>query len=767
MKHPKPKRSSKAQASEPCFELHTLGWKAFQNLAATIISEVFGQTVQGFFDSRDGGRDGAFYGTWDRSAKESFAGSFTVQCKFSAKPNQQFSPTSINGELEKARRLAKRGLADTYLLFTNAHITGVVDEQLKDAFTSIPGIRHFASYGVERISQIIRESSRLRMLVPRVYGLGDLSQILDERAYAQAQEVLSALGDDLAKFVITDAYNRSARALIDHGFVLLLGEPACGKSTIAAALAVAATDNWGCSTLKIRDAGEFVKHFNPHEPKQFFWVDDAFGPTQLDWQSTTAWNGAFPHIQAAIRKGARVVFTSRDYIYRAARKILKETALPVLRESQVVIEVERLAPSEREQILYNHIRLGTQPAAMRTQLKEFLPFVAAHARFSPEIARRLGNRLFTKRLLMLEQSIGQFIEHPLEFLCDIIRNLDAHSRAALALVFMRAGALASPIDLSSEEKHALELMGGTLSGVREALNAMDGSLVLQVVIDGQHQWKFKHPTISDAFASLIADDRELLDIYLAGTPLETLFYEVTCGASDIQGAKVSVPADRYEKLIRRMKTLSLSDWKTRDRVHRFLSYRCDKQMLADYIRLNPKFIDSLRVGSYLSAVSDVRVIVRLHELGLLPAAKRRTVVTDISELAVSTPDAGFLREDIRQLFTAKEFRETCAAVREELLPYLDDTISNERDNFDRKGDPQDHFDELKSTLRRYVEFFEKDNAAVRLLTKALDKIEDTITDLRYEVPDSEEPDDSDDFRPSSSRTPPENAARSVFEDVDA
>ena len=80
------------------------------------------------------------------------------------------------------------------------------------------------------------------MLVPRVYGLGDLSQIFDERAYDQAREILSALGDDLAKIVITEAYQHSAKALVEHGFVLLLGEPACGKSTIAAALAVGALD---------------------------------------------------------------------------------------------------------------------------------------------------------------------------------------------------------------------------------------------------------------------------------------------------------------------------------------------------------------------------------------------------------------------------------------------------------------------------------------------------------------------------------------------
>lgn len=228
------------------------------------------------------------------------------------------------------------------------------------------------------------------MLVHRVYGLGDLSQILDERAYAQAVEVLSALGDDLGKFVITDAYQKSAKALVEHGFVLLLGEPACGKSTIAAALAVGALDEWGCSTIKVRDADDFVRDSNPNEPKQFFWVDDAFGATQIDWQSAVGWNRAFPHVQAAIRRGAKVVFTSCDYIYRSAKSVLKQSALPVIQESQVVTRVEQLSKDEKEQILYNHIRLGTQSTEFKSSVKSFLPVVPAHQRFSPEIARRLG-----------------------------------------------------------------------------------------------------------------------------------------------------------------------------------------------------------------------------------------------------------------------------------------------------------------------------------------------------------------------------------------
>ena len=51
------------------------------------------------------------------------------------------------------------------------------------------------------------------MLVPMVYGLGDLSRILDECAYAQALALLASLRDDLSKIVVTSSYKRAAAAL--------------------------------------------------------------------------------------------------------------------------------------------------------------------------------------------------------------------------------------------------------------------------------------------------------------------------------------------------------------------------------------------------------------------------------------------------------------------------------------------------------------------------------------------------------------------------
>lgn len=601
------------------------------------------------------------------------------------------------------------------------------------------------------------------MLIPRIYGLGDLSQILDELAHSQAKEILSALGDDLGKFVITEAYQRSAKALVEHGFVLLLGEAACGKSTIAAALAVGALDEWGCSTFKIRNADDFVAHSNPHDPKQFFWVDDAFGATQFDWSSAAAWNRVFPHMHAAIRRGARVLFTSRDYIYYSARQCLKESALPIIRESQVVIRVEQLSKEEREQILYNHIRLGSQQCRFKSQLKPFLSDVAAHPRFRPEIARRLGNPLFTKRLIVAKGGLDDFVAHPVDLLREIIRTIDTGSRSALALVFMRGGLLPSPIKMTSDEEKALTLIGGSISDVRSALNALDGSLLLHSLQGGVYSWRFKHPTVRDAFAVVIAEDRELMDIYLAGAPVDRLFNEVTCGDVGVQGVKVIVPSDRYELLITRLRTINTKMHLMLRQLHRFLAFRCDSEFLTRYITMHPEFVLGLSVGSYLYAVSDVDVLVRLQEYGLLPETKRVAVAAAIRKLAVETPDAGFLQEGVRKLLTVDEFAAILEDIRTILLPDLDNTIQSWRDNYDEKDDPENHFDELVSALKGFRDELAEHTAATTQVESALVEIKGVIEELQSEQPQVQ---DSDDFMEVKSDEVGDDGSRSVFDDVD-
>ena len=389
------------------YDLHRLGWNSFQQLCLTIAREVLGQTVQSFLDSNDAGRDGAFAGSWTAAHGQQISGKFVIQCKFSSRPGHSLAKSDIADELPKVRKLVAAGLCDVYVLMTNAGLSGSQESQILAEFLGA-GAKYVLIYGSTWIEDQIKGNTKLRMLVPRVYGLGDLSQILDERAYAQARAVLESLREDLAKVVITDSYRKAVRALDEHGFVLLIGEPAAGKTTIASMLAMAAADKWKSSVLKLADPAKVVERWNVDEPSQFFWVDDAFGVTQYESPLVHGWNHSLAQVKAMLRQGAKIVMTSRDYIYNRARQDLKESAFPLLGESQVVIDVHELSALERRQILYNHLKLGKQNDDFRSRIKSHLEFMASHARFIPETARRIADPFFTKDLYIGEYHLGQF-----------------------------------------------------------------------------------------------------------------------------------------------------------------------------------------------------------------------------------------------------------------------------------------------------------------------------------------------------------------------
>lgn len=754
-----------AQAQEKSYDLHSLGWKSFQDLCLTIISEVLGQTVQMFSPSKDAGRDGAFHGTWNAEKGTGTSGSFTVQCKFTTKRDIFISMRSLSDELTKARRLAFQGLADNYILMTNYGVSGSAEAQIRKSFLEIPKMRDFSLLGSEWITQKIRESSRLRMLVPRVYGLGDLSQILDERAYTQAQEILSSMRENISKIVITDAYRKSATALINHGFVLLLGEPAAGKSTIAACLALGALDSWGCSTMMIRDADDFQRHWNPHEPRQFFWVDDAFGTTQYQRTSAYQWNRVFPHMQAAIKRGTCILFTSRDYIYRAALSDLKIHAFPLLRESQIVINVHELSISEKEQILYNHIKLGDQDLSFRTRIKPYLPSVAASQRFLPEVARRLGSRVFTKRLSIDTNSMMEFVERPLSFLVDVMRSLDTDSRSALALIFMHGGSLVSPISLEVDDEKALELLGTSLAAVRESLKNMGGTLTQLVYVGGIPKWVFKHPTIGDALATIVAEDPELLDIYLAGTSTERLLHEVTCGDLQYEGVRVVISSNRYNAFMKRLDCVV-----NYDSVLYFLASRCERTFIKTYIDFHKDLFGKVcNPRPYIGATPNAAVVARLHELGLLPEQWRVSFVAGVEELAIEIPDADFLNiVKIRQVFRESEITKIINRFFDEVLAKFSLMIDDWESNYNpSRESPEQYYEPLKDALESFAEELVTRDIRSDSVGVALSKVEESIQHLneRYYEPDYDEDREIEDRGHEPDELSMERA-RSIFDDID-
>lgn len=740
-------------ASQPDFELQSLGWKAFQSLCHAVTSEVLGQSVQAFHASRDGGRDGAFHGLWKNSPLGELEGSFTVQCKFSAR-DTALTAASLKDEIAKAGRLAKKGLAKHYILMTSCRLAAVDEAPIRERYMAVEGIETCLIFGREWIAEKILASPTLRLLVPRVYGLGDLSQILDERAYVQADRLLRALSTDLKKFVITAAYSRAATALIMHGFVLLLGEPAAGKSTIAATLAVGALDKWGCGLIKVRSADEFIRHWNPVSPSQLFWIDDAFGVTQLEQDLVAGWRSTWPQVDAAIRGGTRVILTSRDYVYHAARPLLKRSAFPLLNEAQVVIDVRRLTTGEREQILYNHVKLGNQGRTFRRAIKPYLARIAANGRFLPEIARRLGNTVFTKHLNIDERAIRRFVEEPVDFLIEVVEGLDPASRAALALVFMRSGTLTSPITLTPNEEAALSLLGVTAAQARQALPSLEGSLVSFSATAEGGAWTFRHPTIGDAYATIVMAEPELLEIYLKWTDVQRIMREVTCGDVGVEGVKVIVPPALYEVIHQRLDGVEFDG-----ALLGFLSLRCSVSFLRRCLERRPEIDQALMRPRWDLRGVAAALAVKLHESGLLSEECRRGLTEYAEERALEADLSYWSDSNIQRLLTSSERAAAVQLMRAEVVPILKDVIASTAESWNEEGDPWEWFGSVRETIAVLRGLYE-DSGVLSRLAEAEEYIAYRVQALLDEM--GPEPDDDDRWRGSGG----DAEERSVFDDVD-
>ena len=313
------------------------------------------------------------------------------------------------------------------------------------------------------------------------------------------------------------------------------------------------------------------------------------------------WNRVFPNISAMLSRGAKIVMTSRDYIYNRARRDLKENAFPLFNESKVVIDVHELSLDEKKQILYYHIKLGNQPNSFRRAIKPFLEGVARHPRFIPETARRLGDPNFTKRLPIDRHGIDQFVEKRELLLQQLLESLDTHSRVALALIYMRNGFLESPIGLHTSEIDALSRLGSNLGQSRVALEALEGSFVIHSHANDGSFWQFRHPTIGDSYAAMLAKSPDLIDVFIQGSAPDRLLRQVTCGNVGLENAIV-IPWSLYPQMLAKLVEIisselpedpRLTDFTPAERVQGFLAGRCSAEFLAQCLQHNQSLLDEL------------------------------------------------------------------------------------------------------------------------------------------------------------------------------
>jgi hypothetical protein len=165
----------------PDFQLHSLGWKAFQDLCLTVLSDQLGQAVQRYSTSNDGGRDGAFVGEWNPTNALSLTGETVVQCKYTNRRDATLTISEFQDEFAKAKNLWQRRHRDNYIVLTNYRVTAEFEEAARcsDLITSAALLDYIAPFRLE-----LRENRGTLLLTftENMLGLTDNNLITSDSA---------------------------------------------------------------------------------------------------------------------------------------------------------------------------------------------------------------------------------------------------------------------------------------------------------------------------------------------------------------------------------------------------------------------------------------------------------------------------------------------------------------------------------------------------------------------------------------------------------
>lgn len=691
------------------FALESLGWASFQDLAVAYAEDVLGSDLVVFAKSRDGGvdaRESLF------TASSACKGAGLVQAKHTS-TRDPLTVGRFQPEAEKLRGLNALGF-DSYLLVTNHSISAETAKQLERQARSA-GFTRFEVHGRDQMERRIRESATLRAMVPRLYGIGDLSQILDTRIIDQTDVLLAAAKSDLERFVATDAYRQSVRALGLEGVIVLLGDPAAGKSTIAKALSAAAIDAWGATPVMLPSLDLLAEHWNPHDSARLFWIDDVFGSTQVRPHTIDAFNRLAPILNAALRNGCRFVLTSRTYIWKSVVEQLKLSTTPQLNRAIVEIKVENYSARDRSQILYNHIKQGDHSLEWRKRFKPFARMVAAHPQFSPEVARRLGLNAFSGDLALDHGAITAFVSNPSTYLEEVIGGLPHAGQAALAHIMMSGGNL--PIDGDDEQRQLVcDAYGVIPSALLRELSAMEDAFCVRALQDGERVWRYRHPTIGEAVATVAANSPALLDVYLRGANPTRILEEVVCVGIEAKGAILEVGTSRYDALIARLREpAARMDLRG---LRWFLLVKATPEFRRRFFGQPVGFANGLINLDWMSRSQSLALLALLHREDMLTEDCIKQARTRIRDGLLKHGLADYLSDWGRTLLGANEFDNCLAEIVSALeaggTEYLDYWTPSGEER--RQSSPGDAFHGLTQFIERLETYIDPEESQALLAT---------------------------------------------------
>jgi len=500
---------------------------------------------------------------------------------------------------------------------------------------------------------------------------------LEERR--RSEEMIAEWKEERNLFEETSFYLKAYDVFKRNNILFVSGQSQSGKTSIARSIC--------CSTIEEDEQlivlpltlNKFKDYYDSYRIKRIYLFDNAFGEREVKKERFSEIDEEMiSYLNKAIRAGSKVIFTSRDYIFK---EVIDGEILigyfdkfPQIFNKRNIVNIEDYSHMEKKNILLKHVNASDMEEQKKLVLKIYLNKIIHLGEFTPELIRRLVDNHLNENIEFSWSGIEYYFKNPIAYIITLFNDLEKDKKTALLLMLLNEGQLPTLLD-DDFLKGKIEIIQKNVdsSRIKNALTHIPSSLIKREIISSQTVWKFHHPSIEEALVEKLVNNvkknDQQIELFLKVADFRTLIDNITVDPSNEN--RIFISKELWGNMSKRLfgtigNTKANYDYFKdsyifrKEDLARFFAEQTNDDFLEWF---NDEYSDSPQVWkdlvsksifNQLHSIGSYKLAYRLDELGFLSLDVKHEVIANIEEVARGTFDVTFLKENDMQKFIGEE-----------------------------------------------------------------------------------------------------------------
>lgn len=496
------------------YNLDNLHWQEFEILSFKILQKLIAPEIQFFEGGNDKGRDIVYEGK-SNGFRQEWAGKWIVQVKHKSsaldeKKISKLLSEDLKKELTKIF-VTNKIVCDCYILVTNKAISGNTYDEIQLVFNSFKlthsiTCNNFDIISYRHLETCIEESNEIKWSYPNIISHPDFEVLIrnaiNYHIETRKRGWLKSILNQREKFVFTQFFQKANEKISEFPAIILSGPPKSGKTFNAEMLALNYCIYNNFQPILIDSPDEIEKTYSENL-RQIFICDDAFGKHALNYQAEE-WFKKLDRIFSLIDKNHLIIFTSREYIFRAFLNYGNTTTQQIL--EKIIVESHNYTSQEKFGLLYRYTTLSILSDNDKTSILSEEKYLIKHKNFSPETIRAFFANLSTDNKKSPLQMLKEHLEKPDAYLSEVFFKLDIVKQAALLSVLCS-------IKSNLKEIHktfsliSKDLSLNSILNTEIEFDELNDSILRILKSDEIEEVRFYHPSMQEFLIRQITEDK--------------------------------------------------------------------------------------------------------------------------------------------------------------------------------------------------------------------------------------------------------------------